>query len=144
MLQWGHNRPHQVWQVGGGSSALGMPCSVAPFPGGPGSSALNNAQMTLSQGKTLLPATWTLQGRSSLSPQARIQERAEPPWAQRTPGSTQKAWGTIWLQSKFTPSRLHSLTTDILTTINDLVFKGWSSKIVADLQLCFFQLLYAL
>ena len=33
MLQWGHNRAHQVWQVGGGSSSLGMPCSGAPSLG---------------------------------------------------------------------------------------------------------------
>lgn len=52
MLQWGHNRPHQVWQVGGGSGSLGTPSSAAPFLGGPGSSALNSAQMAPSQGKT--------------------------------------------------------------------------------------------
>lgn len=71
MLQWGHNRPHQVWQVGGGGRSLGVPCSVAPFLGCPGSSALHSDQMALCQGKTPLPATWTLQGRSYPRPGSR-------------------------------------------------------------------------
>lgn len=78
MLQWGHNRPHQVWQVGGGSGSLGTPSSAAPFLGGPGSSALNGAQMAPSQGKTPQPVPGTLQGRSSPGPLARLWELAEP------------------------------------------------------------------
>lgn len=105
MLQWGHNRPHQVWQVGGGSGSPGTPRSVAPFLGGPGSSALNGAQMALSQGKTPLPAPRTLQGRSSPSPTGQALGASLAlalGLKDGTPGSTHRM--TVWVQIKFISS----------------------------------------
>lgn len=143
MLQWGHNRPHQVWQVGGGSSSLGMPCSVAPFLGGPGSSALNSARMALSPGKTsCLPPGPYREGAPSAPRPGSRNEQHPFPGPEGLRAALVRHGGPFGSKTSLHPQ--DELDDDRLTPNDYLAFKGWSSKIVKDYQLCLFQLLCAL